>query len=180
MRKSGATHRCNIGRNTSDTTSGTTHRMQHRAQHIGYNIGYNTSGATSDATHRAQYTYIYTYCFTNAYQPPIYARVLSRGVAPISTFCPYRARYFLNPVHGGTQGVADLRPALPWAEIPLPLQGAASSKPSKHCIKLAVKGGDTVAKHGSFEYAGPIHYSKVLKPRRPIQEPQRPVIIRRF
>ena len=142
-------------------TSGTIHRVQHIGVTSGTthrcNIGYNTS----DATHRAQYTYIYTYCFTNAYQSPIYARVLSRGVAPISTFCPYRARYFLNPVHGGTQGVA-------------------SSKPSKHCIKLAVKGGDTVAKHGSFEYAGPIHYSEVLKPRCPIQEPQRPVIIRRF
>ena len=165
-------------------TSGTIHRIQHRVQHIGVtsgtihrcNIGYNTSGTT----HRSQHTYINTYCFTNAYQSPIYARVLSRGVAPISTFCPYRARYFLNPVHGGTQGVAVLRPALPWAEIPLPLQGATSSKPSKHCIKLAIKGGDTVAKHGSFEYAGPIHYSEVLKPRCPIQEPQRPVIIRRF
>ena len=30
---------------------------------------------------------------------------VSRGVAPISTYCPYRARYLLNPVHGGTQGV---------------------------------------------------------------------------
>ena len=27
------------------------------------------------------------------------------GVAPIPTFCPYRARYLLNPGHGGTQGV---------------------------------------------------------------------------
>ena len=160
-----------IGYNTSGATSGTTRRTQHRTQYI---------GVTSGAIHRSQHTYINTYCFTNAYQPPIYVRLLSRGVAPTSTFCPYRARYFLNPVHGGTQGVADLRPALPWAEIPLPLQGAASSKPSKHCIKLAVKGGDTVAKHGSFEYAGPIHYSEVLKPRRPIQEHQRPVIIRRF
>ena len=54
---------------------------------------------------------------------------VSGGVAPIPTFCPYRARYLLNPVHGGTQGVAVLRPALPWADIPLPLQGAADSKP---------------------------------------------------
>ena len=118
-------------------------------------------------------------CCTRCVAPDLRLCV-SRGVAPISTYCHYRARYLLNPVHGGTQGVADLRPALPWAEIPLPLQGAASSKPSKHCIKLAVKGGDTGAKHGSFEYAGPIHYSEVLKPRCPIQEPQRPVIIRRF
>ena len=34
---------------------------------------------------------------------PIYARV-SRGVAPISTYCPYRARYLLNPRHGGNPG----------------------------------------------------------------------------
>ena len=109
-------------------------------------------------------------------------RLFVVGALPLlTTYCPYRARYFLNPGHwGGTQGVAVLRPALPWAEIPLPLQGATSPKPSKHCIKLAVKGGDTVAKHGSFEYAGPIHYSEVLKPRRPIQEHQRPVIIRKF
>ena len=118
-----------IGYNTSGATSGTTHRMQHRVQHIGVtsgtihrtqhrtqyigvtssathraqHIGYNTSGTI----HRAQHTYINTYCFTNAYQPPIYARVLSRGVAPISTFCPYRARYFLNPVHGGEPRVSQ-------------------------------------------------------------------------
>ena len=122
-------------------------------------------------------------CFECLFAPDISPDLrpcVSGGVAPIPTFCPYRARYLLNPVHGGTQGVAVLRPALPWAEIPLPLQGATSSKPSKHCIKLAIKGGDTVAKHGSFEYAGPIHYSEVLKPWRPIQEHQRPVIIRRF
>ena len=29
---------------------------------------------------------------------------VSRGVAPISTYCPYRARYLLNPSHGGNPG----------------------------------------------------------------------------
>ena len=42
---------------------------------------------------------------------------------------------------GGTQGVAVLRPALPWAEIPLPLQGAASPKPLKQSILYAVQQG---------------------------------------
>ena len=58
-------------------------------------------------------------------------RLFVVGALPLlTTYCPYRARYFLNPGHwGGTQGVAVLRPALPWAEIPLPLQGATGSKP---------------------------------------------------
>ena len=58
-------------------------------------------------------------------------RLIVVGALPLlTTYCPYRARYFLNPGHwGGTQGVAVLRPALPWAEIPLPLQGATGSKP---------------------------------------------------
>ena len=71
-------------------------------------------------------------CFECLFAPDISPDLrpcVSGGVAPIPTFCPYRARYLLNPVHGGTQGVAVLRPALPWAEIPLPLQGAAGSKP---------------------------------------------------
>ena len=63
------------------------------------------------------------------YNAPHLRPCVSRGVAPISTYCPYRARYLLNPVIGETQGVAALRSALPWAEIPLPLQGAAVSKP---------------------------------------------------
>ena len=41
--------------------------------------------------------------------------------------CPYRAPRFQN-----LRGALSLvRPALPWAEIPLPLQGAAASKPPK-------------------------------------------------
>ena len=54
---------------------------------------------------------------------------VSRGVAPISTYCPYRARYLLNPVHGGKPRVSFTAFTIPWAEIPLPLQGAAVSKP---------------------------------------------------
>ena len=49
--------------------------------------------------------YPYIYRFQNACQPTIYVRGMSGGVAPIPTFCPYRARYLLNPGHEGTQGV---------------------------------------------------------------------------
>ena len=38
--------------------------------------------------------------------------VVSRGVAPISTYCPYRARYLLNPVMGGP-GCRSLRSLYP-------------------------------------------------------------------
>ena len=110
---------------------------------------------------------------------PVYARVC-RGALPLFRHIAPTGRECNKTQSWGGPRVSFTPFTIPWAEIPLPLQGAASSKPSKHCIKLAVKGGDTVAKHGSFEYAGPIHYSEVLKPRCPIQEPQRPVIIRRF
>ena len=134
-------------------TSGTIHRIQHRVQHIGVtsgtihrcNIGYNTS----DATHRAQYTYIYTYCFTNAYQPPIYARVLSRGVAPISTFCPYRARYFLNPVHGGGNPGCRSPSAcftLGWDTIALTGHRESKTIETKHiiCDPIGRRGSKTI------------------------------------
>ena len=59
--------------------------------------------------YRANHTVLpiyYIYRFQNACHPPIYVRGMSGGggVAPIPTFCPYRARYLLNPGHGGTQG----------------------------------------------------------------------------
>ena len=61
------------------------------------------------AYYRANHTVLpiyYIYRFQNACHPPIYVRGMSGGgVAPIPTFCPYRARYLLNPGHGGTQGV---------------------------------------------------------------------------
>ena len=47
-------------------------------------------------------------CFECLFAPDISPDLrpcVSGGVAPIPTFCPYRARYLLNPVHGGTQGV---------------------------------------------------------------------------
>ena len=108
-----------IGYNTSGATSGTTHRTQHRTQYI---------GVTSGTTHRSQHTYINTYCFTNAYQSPIYVRLLSRGVAPISTFCPYRARYFLNPVHGGNPGCRSPSACFTLGCDPLALTGRHESK----------------------------------------------------
>ena len=110
---------------------------------------------------------------------PVYARVC-RGALPLFRHIAPTGRECNKTQSWGGPRVSFTPFTIPWAEIPLPLQGATSPKPSKHCIKLAVKGGDTGAKHRSFEYAGPIHYSEVLKPRRPIQEPQRPVIIRRF
>ena len=45
-----------------------------------------------------------------------------------STFCPYRARCLSNPVLGGPR-VSFTSFTIPWAEIPLPLQGATGSKP---------------------------------------------------
>ena len=59
---------------------------------------------------------------------------VSRGVAPISTYCPYRARYLLNPVHGGKPRVSFTAFTIPWAEIPLPLQGATVSKPPRSVV----------------------------------------------
>ena len=130
-----------IGHNTSDTihrvqhigvTSGTTHRTQHRAQHIGRN--------TSVATH----LYIYV-LFHQRIPIPDLRTCAVEGRCPYLDILPLQGAILFKPCSwgGGTQGVAVLRPALPWAEIPLPLQGAASSKPSKHCIKLAVKKGAT-------------------------------------
>ena len=60
--------------------------------------------------------------------------VCVEGALPLSsTFCPYRARYLLNPIHGGPR-VSFTPFTLPWAEIPLPLQGAAASKPLKYNV----------------------------------------------
>ena len=58
------------------------------------------------------------------------ARLCRGGVAPILDVLPLQGAIpFKTRVMGETQGVAALRSALPWAEIPLPLQGAAVSKP---------------------------------------------------
>ena len=82
-------------------------------------------------------------------------RLFVVGALPLlTTYCPYRARYFLNPGHwGGTQGVAVLRPALPWAEIPLPLQGATGSKPPSLCIRFALTLLREVRLHLSIAHA---------------------------
>ena len=45
---------------------------------------------------------------------------VSGGVAPIPTFCPYRARYLLNPVHGGNPGCRSLRSLYPGLRYPCP------------------------------------------------------------
>ena len=50
------------------------------------------------------YPMLHPMCCTRCVAPDLRLCV-SRGVAPISTYCPYRARYLLNPVIGGTQGV---------------------------------------------------------------------------
>ena len=69
------------------------------------------------------------YIVSPTHTNPRFTPVVSRGVAPISTYCPYRARYLLNPVHGGKPRVSFTAFTIPWAEIPLPLQGATASKP---------------------------------------------------
>ena len=57
-------------------------------------------------------------------------RLFVVGALPLlTTYCPYRARYFLNPGHWGEPRVPFTSFTLPWAEIPLPLQGATGSKP---------------------------------------------------
>ena len=58
------------------------------------------------------------------------ARLCRGGVAPILDVLPLQGAILFKPYSWGeTQGVAALRSALPWAEIPLPLQGATTSKP---------------------------------------------------
>ena len=66
-----------------------------------------------------------------------FADVCRRCVAPVADGLPLQGAIPFKPwTLGGTQGVAVLRPALPWAEIPLPLQGAMGSKPPSLCIAL--------------------------------------------
>ncbi len=70
------------------------------------------------------------YIVSPTHTNPQFTPVVSRGVAPISTYCPYRAPRLQN-----LRGALSLvRPALPWAEIPLPLQGATVSKPSRSVV----------------------------------------------
>ena len=60
---------------------------------------------------------------------PIYARFVE-GRCPYFDILPLQGAIPFKPESWGeTQGVAALRSALPWADIPLPLQGAAVSKP---------------------------------------------------
>ena len=69
---------------------------------------------------------------------PIYARFVE-GRCPYFDILPLQGAIPFKPESWGeTQGVAALRSALPWAEIPLPLQGAAVSKPLKHSVFCCV------------------------------------------
>ena len=49
-----------------------------------------------------------------------YAPVCVEGRCPIFDILPLQGAIPFKPCTWGTQGVAVLRPALPWAEIPLP------------------------------------------------------------
>ncbi len=65
-------------------------------------------------------------CMPFSDNPP----VCVEGALPLSsTFCPYRARYLLKPGTWGGPRVSFTPFTIPWAEISLPLQGAAASKP---------------------------------------------------
>ena len=65
---------------------------------------------------------------------PIYARFVE-GRCPYFDILPLQGAIPFKPESWGeTQGVAALRSALPWAEIPLPLQGDAASKPLKYNV----------------------------------------------
>ena len=65
---------------------------------------------------------------------PIYARFVE-GRCPYFDILPLQGAIPFKPESWGeTQGAAALRSALPWAEIPLPLQGAAVSKPLKYSV----------------------------------------------
>ena len=69
---------------------------------------------------------------------PIYARFVE-GRCHYFDILPLQGAIHFKPESWGeTQGVAALRSALPWAEIPLPLQGAAVSKPLKHSVFCCV------------------------------------------
>ena len=62
-------------------------------------------------------------CFECLFAPDISPDLrpcVSGGVAPIPTFCPYRARYLLNPVHGGNPGCRSLRSLYPGLIYPCP------------------------------------------------------------
>ena len=60
------------------------------------------------------------YIVSPTHTNPRFTPVVSRGVAPISTYCPYRARYLLNPVHGGNPGCRSLRSLYPGLRYPCP------------------------------------------------------------
>ena len=58
-----------------------------------------------------------------------FAVVCRRGVAPIDDVLPLQGAIPFKPSRGGVPRVPFTSFTLPWAEIPLPLQGAAGSKP---------------------------------------------------
>ena len=69
---------------------------------------------------------------------PIYARFVE-GRCPYFDILPLQGAIPFKPESWWeTQGVAALRSALPWAEIPLPLQGAAISKPLNYSVFCCV------------------------------------------
>ena len=86
---------------------------------------------------------------------------VSGGVAPIPTFCPYRARYLLNPVHGGNPGCRSPSSCftLGWytiasGEVRLHLSIALESKLSSLCIRFAL----TLPLQGAAD-SKPLNYS---------------------
>ena len=87
-------------------------------------------------------------CFECLFAPDISPDLrpcVSGGVAPIPTFCPYRARYLLNPVHGGNPGCRSPSSCftLGWytiasGEVRLHLSIALESKLSSLCFRFAL------------------------------------------
>ena len=58
-----------------------------------------------------------------------FAVVCRRGVAPIDDVLPLQGAIVFKPGTWGGPRVSFTSFTLPWAEIPLPLQGATGSKP---------------------------------------------------
>ena len=69
---------------------------------------------------------------------PICARVCRGGVAPILDVLPLQGAIVSKPGTWGGPRVSFTSFTLPWAEIPLPLQGATGSKPPSLCIRFAL------------------------------------------
>ena len=65
-----------------------------------------------------------------------FAVVCRRGVAPIDDVLPLQGAIVFKPGTWGGPRVSFTSFTLPWAEIPLPLQGATGSKPPSLCIAL--------------------------------------------